>query len=307
MAKIDMTGWIMKEHGFPESKIIVIEEDKDYKKEKGYTSTRVYYKCSCACGALLTISGEQLRKGKLSCGCEKSLIGKIFGKLKVIEQAENSSQNEKQWLCNCECGKQVIVSSSNLKNQKIKSCGCSRYQFVSEKNSKNLINQKFGKLTVLNKETTNKKGVYWRCLCDCGNEITLSSTSLLSGKRTSCGCISSSLGEENIKNILQKNNIDYIFNSDYFQDLILPSGYKGRYDFILLQNNEPFRLIEFDGEQHFKRREYFQTQEEFEYRQQCDRIKDNYAKEHNLPLVRIPYWEKTKITLDMLLGDKYLL
>ena len=35
MAKIDMTGWIMKEHGFPESKITVIEEDKDYKKEKG--------------------------------------------------------------------------------------------------------------------------------------------------------------------------------------------------------------------------------------------------------------------------------
>lgn len=152
-----MTGWIMKEHGFPESKITVLEEDKNYKKEKGYTNTGVYYKCSCACGTLLTISGKQLRKGKLSCGCEKSLVGKIFGNLKVKERTSNSKQGEKRWLCECKCGKQIIVSSSNLKNQKIKSCGCSRYQFVSEKNSKDLTNQRFGKLTALNKETTSKK------------------------------------------------------------------------------------------------------------------------------------------------------
>jgi len=28
---IDMTGWIMKEHGVPQSYLTVIEEDKNYK------------------------------------------------------------------------------------------------------------------------------------------------------------------------------------------------------------------------------------------------------------------------------------
>lgn len=35
-------------------------------------------------------------------------------------------------------------------------------------------------------------------------------------------------------------------------------------------------------------------------------MKNEWAKEHNIPLVRIPYWERDKITLDMILGDKYL-
>lgn len=38
-----------------------------------------------------------------------------------------------------------------------------------------------------------------------------------------------------------------------------------------------------------------------------DKIKNNYALSHNIPLVRIPYWEIKNITLDMLLEDKYLI
>ena len=35
--------------------------------------------------------------------------------------------------------------------------------------------------------------------------------------------------------------------------------------------------------------------------------KNQYAFDHNIPLVRIPYKERDNITLDLLLGDKYLL
>ena len=38
-----------------------------------------------------------------------------------------------------------------------------------------------------------------------------------------------------------------------------------------------------------------------------DKEKNQYAIEHNIPLVRIPYTERDNITLDMLLGDKYLI
>lgn len=35
-------------------------------------------------------------------------------------------------------------------------------------------------------------------------------------------------------------------------------------------------------------------------------MKNEWAKKHNIPLVRIPYWERDKITLDMILKDEYL-
>ena len=49
-----------------------------------------------------------------------------------------------------------------------------------------LTGQRFGKLTVLRKESKSK----YRCFCDCGNELTLSEKKLNEGI-TSCGCLSS--------------------------------------------------------------------------------------------------------------------
>ena len=53
--------------------------------------------------------------------------------------------------------------------------------------------------------------------------------------------------------------------------------------------NQVVGLIEYDGLQHFKPIDYFGGQEKFEYLQKCDEIKNNYAKEHNIPFIRIPY------------------
>ena len=33
----------------------------------------------------------------------------------------------------------------------------------------------------------------------------------------------------------------------------------------------------------------------------------DYCKNNNIQLVRIPYWERGKITLEMILGDEYLI
>lgn len=37
-----------------------------------------------------------------------------------------------------------------------------------------------------------------------------------------------------------------------------------------------------------------------------DEIKNEYAFSHGIDLVRIPYWERDNITLNMLLGNQYL-
>lgn len=39
--KIDMTGWIMKEHGVPDSKLVIISEDISKKSNKG----EIYWNC----------------------------------------------------------------------------------------------------------------------------------------------------------------------------------------------------------------------------------------------------------------------
>ena len=137
--------------------------------------------------------------------------------------------------------------------------------------------------------------------------MTLANTSeLQGGVRVSCGCRSKSAGEIIIETILTENHIQYQNNSAYFTDLIMPGHACGRYDFILFDNeHNPYRLIEYDGEQHFKDVPIFKGT--LKERQEYDNIKNKYALDHNIPLVRIPYWEQKNITLDMLLGDEFLI
>jgi hypothetical protein len=56
-----------------------------------------------------------------------------------------------------------------------------------------LTNRNFGRLNVLGEcsdvERAGRKGVYWNCLCSCGNQITSESGNLKSGNTTSCGCL----------------------------------------------------------------------------------------------------------------------
>lgn len=56
------------------------------------------------------------------------LTGQRFGRLVVVERAENHIQangcRKTQWLCQCDCGNHVVVQGANLKNGHVKSCGC---------------------------------------------------------------------------------------------------------------------------------------------------------------------------------------
>ena len=66
--------------------------------------------------------------------------------------------------------------------------------------------------------------------------------------------------------------------------------------------NTIIRIIEFDGEFHYINSNIWNSQTV----KDNDIIKNNYCNKNNIPLVRIPYWERDKITLDMIMGDQYL-
>lgn len=54
-----------------------------------------------------------------------------------------------------------------------------------------LENQRFGRILVIDKAETpeGKKGTYWNCQCDCGNQKIIKGTYLTQGNTTSCGCL----------------------------------------------------------------------------------------------------------------------
>ena len=233
------------------------------------------------------------------------LTGNKYGRLTVLyKDIKRKTNNGSYWVCQCDCGKIKSVKSSSLRRGEIESCGCLRNERsykANECNRDHLEGQRFGKLTVIKRDETKPKGiVYWICLCDCGNIISVRGANLKrkdENRTVSCGCYHRSIGATQILTLLTDNDINFI---EEYSFIDLP---KSRYDFAIIENNQIIRLIEFDGEQHFKDVSKWGG---LELQQKRDKIKNEYALSHNIPLVRIPYWERDKITLDLLMSDKYL-
>lgn len=62
------------------------------------------------------------------------LTGLKFGRLTAIRREGTARDGCVLWLCQCECGTETIVKSSNLMRHQTKSCGC----LVSEKARQNV-------------------------------------------------------------------------------------------------------------------------------------------------------------------------
>lgn len=99
----------------------------------------------------------------------------------------------------CYCGKIFQTRISDIFSNKTKSCGCYNIKHGQD-TCKDLINQKFGKLLVINKTTNRKRAqVVWQCLCDCGEYINVPTGALQSGNTKSCGCTNQLNNDEIIK------------------------------------------------------------------------------------------------------------
>ena len=224
--------------------------------------------------------------------------GKKYNKLTVLERDGSNSQGRAMWLCQCDCGNLIKATGVALRKGIVQSCGCYQKQRASEANVKNLIGQTIGNFTVLDSIQGTKHGVRhkWRCRCNlCGNENVYISTDNLK-HQLSCGCLIESKGMIQIKEILQKNQINFI-QEKTFSDLIFDSGRKARFDFYV--DNK--YIIEYDGIQHFiQGNGAYDNKEKFQLTQEHDAIKNQYCKDNNIPLIRIPYTELDNITLEMI-------
>ena len=241
----------------------------------------------------------------------ENLIGQTFNYLTVIGGPiikRQGNKNRFYWECQCVCGNKKLVRSDLLKNGSTKSCGCYKNSILAKNNKErqilDLTGQKFGKLTAIKAtEKRTKDGrVIWKCKCDCGNECEVDTHSLKCGNTQSCGCLKSR-GELSIGSLLLQYNIRFEtqkkFESCRFED----SSYLASFDFFV---NGRY-IIEYDGEQHFYYNNSvnsWNTKENLKKVQNHDKYKNQWCKEHNIPIIRIPYTHLKDLCIDDLILEK---
>lgn len=231
----------------------------------------------------------------------KDITNIRFGNLVAIKNTGKRDKGRNLiWLCQCDCGNTCEVSGNNLRTGHTKSCGCLKQVKCAEIGKKQQIISEIGntynKLTVIEYDGIKDHNAYWKCKCECGNEIIVSGNHLRSGHTKSCGCLKSA-GEEKINKILSESGINYSAQYTVF----INSSYM-RFDYAIFDNaNKLLRFIEFDGEQHFNPQSNW-----YNNTHKNDLLKNQYCTDNNIPLIRIPYWEINNLDLNLILGDKYL-
>lgn len=254
-------------------------------------SKSVYWHCRCGCGKEYNVAAKHLVNGKMkSCGClkkrkDEAFIGQQFGDLKVIEKIDSDKKNS-IWKCKCNCGNVISVSKKNLLSGQ-KSCGCSRIKDIKGK--------RFGKLIALEPTSERKYGnnVVWLCQCDCGNKCKVALSSLENNLTKSCGCLTS-LGELKIMELLNSKKIPFEKQKTFGTCKFFDTNALARFDFYV---NDKY-LIEFDGRQHFESIDIWEPLEDIQKR---DNYKNQWCKENNIPLIRIPYTHLKDLCIEDLL------
>lgn len=103
------------------------------------------------------------------------------------------------------------------------------------------------------------------------------------GKGYGCPSCSSSKGEFKIREYLTKIGVTFSEQKRYIDCKLINTL---PFDFYIYDLN---LLIEFDGKQHYETIEHFGGEEEFITRQYCDELKNKYAHNNKIYLLRIPY------------------
>lgn len=112
----------------------------------GRINGRHKYKCLCSCGNECMVERYNLMHGATrSCGHLHSIqkkpdydvndiVGRKFGKWKVLKSAGKYNANQQAFLCRCECGNESILPRQSLTRGLSTSCGHCRKPWIEKEN-----------------------------------------------------------------------------------------------------------------------------------------------------------------------------
>lgn len=175
------------------------------------------------------------------------------------------------WICECACGNQKVTAHiSNLKNGIYPCCGkCRRLGTYAIKEAE-IYRERQKKKRLLKKQFNNHSFI----------------------TDTPFGPVKSSKGEAEIRALLLAYRIP--FRAEYSFGECYPSGGKPfRFDFFVKNQY----VIEYDGEEHFKPVACFGGEQGYSKCKWRDNYKNEYCKNNNIPIIRIPYTKLGRITL----------
>lgn len=153
---MDMTDWIMSEHGVPDSRLTV-RKIVDYYTNGSYKEP--IWQCDCACGGECVSRASSIRSGSVkSCGClhkdkmHENFIdmtgwvmkahGVLESRLTVLYRTDDyvnptTGDSTAKWHCVCECGNECDSIGSRIRDGSILSCGCLRTEKTRERGFEN--------------------------------------------------------------------------------------------------------------------------------------------------------------------------
>ena len=237
------------------------------------------------------------------------LIHKHFGKLYVLDFSEAAQQKGYygSYICECECGNTVVLARSELLSGKHSSCGC-RYKDLSGRTFGEWYVDKFAGKYVSPKGDTC---IQYECTCSCGEKRIVLAQSLLTGRSYSCGCFrpENAMSKAEVCVVMYLDSLGLVKNQDYvqyktFSDLIGIGGGHLSYDFYIKINDSEY-LIECQGGQHYFPVDLWGGQDVFEKQCKHDEMKREYAEQHNIKLIEIPYTAFSYDLIKTLLNEKF--
>lgn len=250
-------------------------------------------------------------------GKRKYNPGDLIGKnnVQLIRYVEKNQH--RQWKCEFKCtncDNTFIVGLNAVSNGNSHLCEKCKHE-AAKNRGKQVGKQSYYKdytktenpfyLFISPLEKKDNDGIrYWKIQCKkCGKFYEERPVYLISNIRrrgnNPCECWKNkknSKGVLLIKKVLEYNKIKYI-TEHYFKDCLSKNNNYLYFDFYLPDYN---CCIEYDGEQHFQPIEIFGGEQRFKEQQILDSIKNQYCKEHNIKLIRIPYTDYNKINYEYL-------
>lgn len=216
------------------------------------------------------------------------MTGDIYGDFTVTEMLYGYKYINNKPRTYCRCigidGNEYIIRADALRRGATTSIKKVGHKTVA----KDITNMRFGYLTALYPTEKRKSNgsVVWHCRCDCGNEVDVSSGSLIREHTRSCGCRHASKWEDFISHYLKSLRVQFETEKRFENCTNSKGSDMLPFDFYLPDYKS---LIEYDGQHHFEPIKGWGGEDKFRITQENDRIKNQFCKDNNYNLLRIPF------------------